>query len=443
MYESLYASLFENHQYGTQTTIGTIEHLKSPSLVAIQKYFDTYYVPNNMVISLSGDFDPDEAIRIINEKFGSWMPKDFPSFKVAQEKLIKVPVVKEVVGPDAESLMMGFRFRGANSPDADLLTIVDYILSNGQAGLLDINLNTKQKVLSAGSSTDIMKDYSVHMFSGRPREGQSLEQVRDLILEQIMELKLGNFPDWMIPAVVNNLRLEQEKSYENNFNRASAMLNSALDGVPYKNVVNRMDRLSKINKEQVIQFVRDWYGENYVIVYKRNGVDENRVKVEKPAITPVEMNRELQSEFLKKIISNKVNPISPVFIDYSTSISTSKLKNSIPIYSVVNSENNLFSLNYTFEMGSSSDKRWPLIMQYVDYLGTATLSASKLQEEFYKLGCSFSATCGEDQITIQLEGISNNFIPAILLLEDLLAGPIADEEALKNLVNDILKKREC
>jgi predicted Zn-dependent peptidase len=442
MYENLFAGLFPNHQYGTQTTIGTIEHLKSPSLVAIQKYFDTYYVPNNMIIALSGDFDPDEAIRIINEKFGKMMTKEVPPFKVADESWIKVPVVKEVVGPDAESLMMGFRFKGANSPDADLLTIVDYILSNGQAGLLDINLNTKQKVLSAGSSTNIMKDYSVHMFSGRPREGQSLEQVRDLLLEQIMELKLGNFPDWMIPAVINNLRLEEEKSYENNFNRASAMLNSELDGVPYKNLVNRLDRLANINKAQVIQFVRDFYGDNYVIVYKRTGVDENSVKVEKPAITPVVMNRDMQSEFLKTILSNKVKPISPVFIDYSTSINSAKLKNSIPVYSVKNTENNLFSLSYTVQMGNAHDKRWPLVMQYVDYLGTLKYNASQLQEEFYKLACSFSATASEDEITISLDGINSNFTAALVLLESLLAGPVADEAALKNLVDDILKKRE-
>lgn len=441
MWENLYAGLFKNHQYGTQTTIGTIEHLKSPSLVAIQKYFDTYYVPNNMIIALSGDFDPDEAIRIINDKFGKMMPKEVPPFKVAEESWIKVPEVREVWGPDAESMMMGFRFKGANSADADLLTIVDYILSNGQAGLLDINLNTKQKVLSAGSSTNIMKDYSVHMFSGRPREGQTLEQVRDLLLEQIMEMKLGNFPDWMIPAVVNNLRLEEEQSYESNMNRASAMLNSELDGVPYKDLVKRLDRLSKINKAQVVQFVRDWYGDNYVIVYKRSGVDENSVKVEKPAITPVVMNRDMQSEFLKTIMSNKVKPISPAFIDYATAINTSKLKSSIPVYSVKNTENNLFSLSYTVEMGNAQDKRWPLVMQYVDYLGTDKYTASQLQEEFYKLACSYSASASEDEITIRLEGINDNFTNALILLESLLAGPVADEAALKNLVDDVLKKR--
>jgi len=441
VYETLYANLFENHQYGTQTTIGTIEHLKSPSLVAIQKFFDTYYVPNNMVIALSGDFDPDEAIRLISEKFGNMLPKKIPPFTVASEKFIKVPIVKEVWGPDAENLMMGFRFNGANSSDADLVTIVDYILSNGQAGLLDLNLNTKQKVLSAGSSADIMKDYSVHMFSGRPREGQSLEEVRDLLLGQIMEMKLGNFPDWMLEAVVNNLKLEQERQYESNYGRASAMLNSEIEGVAYKNLVNRIERLSKINKEQVKQFVRDWYGDNYVIVYKRSGVDPSTLKVEKPSITPVAMNRDMQSEFLKNIFGSKVKEISPVFIDFSKAITTTKLKSSIPVYSLKNTENSLFSMNYTVEMGNAQDKRWPLAMLYVDYLGADKYSAEQLKEEFYKLGCSYSASASEDEINIRLSGISNNFIPAMMLLESLLSNPVADEAALKNLVDDILKKR--
>ncbi|MBL7924024.1 MAG: insulinase family protein [Bacteroidia bacterium] len=442
VWENLYAGLFENHPYGTQTTIGTVEHLKNPSLKAIKNYFDTYYVPNNMVIALSGDFDPDQAIRIIDEKFGKIPAKEVPPFKVAGEKFIKVPVVKEVYGPDAESVMIGFRFRGASSEDADVLTVVDYILSNGQAGLLDINLNKKQKVLSASSSTNIMKDYSVHLLNARPREGQSLEQVRDLLLAQLMEIKFGNFPDWIIPAIVTNLRLEQEREYESNMQRASAMLGSEMDGVAYRDLVNRIDRLSRINKQQVIDFVRAWYGENYVIVYKRTGVDENVVKVVKPAITPVATNSEMQTEFVKNVLSFKTPDVKPVFIDFKQEIQVVKLKNGIPLFMVRNRENNLFSLSYTLEMGFAQDKRWPVVMQYLNYMGTAKFNASQLQEEFYKLGCSFSAGAGEDEMSITLSGIQENFIPALLLLESLLSAPVADEQALSNLVDDILKRRE-
>jgi predicted Zn-dependent peptidase len=63
MFEGLMSGLFENHQYGTQTTIGTIDHLKNPSLTEIRKYFNKYYVPNNMAICMSGDFEYDDVIK--------------------------------------------------------------------------------------------------------------------------------------------------------------------------------------------------------------------------------------------------------------------------------------------------------------------------------------------------------------------------------------------
>ena len=64
------AVYFLTHQYGTQTTIGTVEHLKNPSITEIKKYFDTYYVPDNMAIAMSGDLDYDQTIRIIDKYFG-------------------------------------------------------------------------------------------------------------------------------------------------------------------------------------------------------------------------------------------------------------------------------------------------------------------------------------------------------------------------------------
>jgi predicted Zn-dependent peptidase len=441
-YEAMYAGLFPTHPYGTQTTIGTVEHLKNPSLKEIKKFLQTYYVPNNMVIALSGDFNPDEAIKIIAERFGKMSAKEIPSFNSPQEKLIKSPVVKDVYGPDAESVMIGFRFGGANSADADILTMVDMILSNGQAGLLDLNINNSQKALGASSTTDIMKDYSMHLLSARPREGQTLEELRDLLLKQIAEIKMGNFPDWLIPAIVTNMKLDQARRYEDNSNRTSEMIDAEITGVPYKDAVNRLDRLSKINKAQVVQFVRDWYGDNYVIVYKRTGEDKNVVKVNKPAITPVKMNSDKQSEFLKNITTVKAPAISPSFVDFSKAITTTKLKSGIPVYSVVNKENAVFDLSYTIPVGTNVDPRWSVITDYFKYLGTSKYSSSQIKEEFYKIGCDFSARSSEDEVTIDVNGIQENFTQAVILIESLLSDPKADDESFANLTDDILKRRE-
>ena len=441
VYEELYLGLFPNHQYGTQTTIGTIEHLKNPSLTEIKKFLDTYYVPNNMVIAMSGDFDPDKVIRLIDQSFGKMQAKPLPPFNAAKENLIKTPVVKEVMGPDAEGVTIGFRFGGASTEDADVLTMVDMILSNGQAGLLDLNLNNAQKVLGASSFTDIMRDYSVHILSSRARQGQSLEEVRDLLLGQIMEIKNGNFPDWLIPAIITNMRAEEARNYESNQRRAGDMLDAEILGVPYKHIVTKLDRLEKINKQQVIDFVRKWYGDNYVIVYKRTGEDPNIVKVVKPAITPVATNADKQSVYVKELMKDVPAETPPVFIAFNRFVQSVNLDSGIKLYSTKNSENNLFSLQYVAEMGTNHNKKLGVALQYLTYLGSERLTSAKLKEEFYKLGCEFNAFASEDELTIRLEGIHENFAAAVTLLEELLKNPRADEQALQNMITDVLKAR--
>ncbi len=91
MFEALLEGLFQKHTYGTQTTIGTIEHLKNPSLSEIRKYFNKNYVPNNMAICMSGDFNPDSVINWVNQKFGAYKRKDDPKFTPKIEE----PITKQ------------------------------------------------------------------------------------------------------------------------------------------------------------------------------------------------------------------------------------------------------------------------------------------------------------------------------------------------------------
>lgn len=64
-YYKLMDLLFPTHPYGQQTTIGTGEHLKNPSMEKIHAYFKDRYVPNNMAIILAGDLDPEKTIAMV------------------------------------------------------------------------------------------------------------------------------------------------------------------------------------------------------------------------------------------------------------------------------------------------------------------------------------------------------------------------------------------
>lgn len=441
VWETMLIELFPKHQYGTQTTIGTIEHLKNPPLKKVVEYLKTYYVPNNMAICLSGDFDPDQVIKLIDEKWGSMKPGNVETFVSVQEEPITKPVEKDVYGPNAEEVLIGYRFRGAISEDADMLTLINKILTNDKAGIIDNNLNQKQKVLEAGSFPMILKDYSTFFLYGYPREGQSLKDVARLLLEQIEDLKQGKFEDWLLNAIINNMKMEQIANYESNRSRAHAFVSSFIKGVPWEYQIKTIDRLSKMTKEDVIKFARENFKNNYVVIYKHTGEDKNVKKVEKPEITPVEVNRTEQSDFLKTVLELPVNETEPVFVDYKNDITFSALNEETPIYYIKNTENELFNISYVIDMGSNHNNRLGLAISYLEYLGTSKYTPEQLKQEFYKLACSFNVSNSQDQIFLSLNGINENFDKALNLFEEFLSDLKVNKDAFDNLIKDILKVR--
>ena len=432
MFEGLMSGLFEKHQYGTQTTIGTIDHLKNPSLTEIRKYFNKYYVPNNMAICMSGDFEYDNVIKLVNKYFGDFERKDDPLFEVLKEDKIVSPKITNVYGPEAERLYVGFRLNGANSNDANLLRMVDMVLSNTSAGLIDINLNQAQKLTGGGCFPYILNDYSIHGFYGSPLTNQSLEDVKDLLLSQLDEIKEGNFSDWILQAIISDLKLEQIKKYESNNGRAEEFVDAFILNKSWKEHQNSLNELSKITKQDIIDFVNKNYSDNYIVVYKRLGDDPNAIKVTKPQITPVTVNREDKSLFLSSVLAEEVSDIEPKFINFSKDIQKDTM-NSVSLLYKENKENERFKLNYILDMGTDHNHKLKLAVDYLKYLGTDKISSSQKLEEFYKLGCDLSVNTSSNSTKVSLTGLSENFEESVTLLENILSNAVADEDALLSL----------
>lgn len=440
-YEALMAGLFPTNKYGTQTTIGTIEHLKNPSLTEIRKYYYNYYVPNNMGIIMGGDFNPDVMIKKIDKAFGYMKTKPVPAYTPVIEKPITVPAVKNVYGPTPESLMMGFRFPGAGNKDVEYLSLLGQILSNGTAGLIDLDLVKKQRLLSADAGAEIMKDYSFLYLTARPMNGQSLEDARMLLSQEIDKLKKGDFDENLLTSIVNNLKKERLESYAKFSNRARSLMNNFTIGYDWTNDVSSLEFLSKITKPQIVAFANKYLQNNYALVLKHKGIDKSIVKVEKPAITPVEVNRDAQSTFLKQVEAMPAISATPQWLDYQKDISRTPV-GPYNMLSVKNADNSLFKLNYRYKMGTWNNKLLSLAAQYINFLGTENMSAEQISKEFYKLAASFSISTNTETTTIAVDGLQENFGKTLTLVENVLRNCKADEEALNGLKARILKSRE-
>lgn len=440
VFETLFANLFKKHNYGLQTTIGTVEHLKNPSLREIRKYFKTYYVPNNMAIVLSGDFNPDEVIAKVDKVFSYMEYKDVPKYTFEKEDPITAPIVREVIGPDAESVSIAYRLPGNQEKDALLADLVGEILTNGEAGLIDLNLVKKQRLLGASAFNWALIDYGVLWLSGRPSQGQSLEQVKDLMLNEIENLKKGNFDDDLIPSIVNNIKKRIIQSTESYSSRAYMLMNAFTDNLDWRDQVAYVNDLSKIKKQDVVAFANKYLGNNYVAVYKKQGQRTDIEKIEKPAITPVETNADKQSAFVKMVNDMPSTPVSPVFLDYNKDLQKSKLGKAEVLY-VQNKDNDLYRLRFRYKIGYLNDLKMPLVADYIEFLGTDKKSAEQISKEFYKIASSFRISVGEEYTTVTIEGLQENFEAAVKLYEDLVLNVKADNEALAALKARLTKSR--
>lgn len=441
--EALLAQLFPTHPYGTQTTLGTQEHLKNPSITNIKNYFNRYYVPNNVAICMAGDFNPDEVIELIKKYFGDWQPNkelSRPEFEPQPE----ITAIKDtsVVGLEAECMLMGWRFNGANDPQVDTLDVLTEVLANGKAGLFDINLEQQMKARSVSAFTYSFTDYTALIFYAFPKNNQTLEELRALIIEELGKLKNGEFSDELVQSVINNKKRAYYESLITNKSRADMFVDAFINGLEWKDVVGKIGRMEKITKQQLVDFANKHLNDNFVCVYKRQGEDTSIKKVEKPAITPIPSNRDNASDFLKEIQASKTEPIKPRFVDFEKDMTKAEMSNGLPVLYKKNTTDGLFNLSFVYDYGTENVRGLNLVADYLNYIGTDKRTSAEIKQEFYKLACNYNISIGDNRTTISLSGLHENMEQALALLEDIIGNAKGDKESYDKLVGMLIKARE-
>jgi len=441
--DALMEALFPTHPNGQQTTLGKPEHLKNPSMKAIHKYFDEYYVPNNYAIVLVGDLDFEETIKLVDQYFGLIPYKELPKKEPIIEEPMTEIVERTVYSPTTPRIQLAWRTDSYGSKEAMLADVVANILSNrGEAGLLDLHINQTQKMLWAQAYSLGLKNYGFFSIVAVPKENQTLLEARKMILEQIELVKKGDFPDWMLPSIINDFKLQRMKALETAGGLANNLYDTYIKDRTWEQELNEMDEYAEITKEEVILFANDFFKDNYVVVNKEKGVNDKLLRVDNPGITAIKINREAQSEFLKEIVNEKTEDIQPEFIDYHKEITTDVVKDK-KISFVKNKYNEIAQVHFIFPFGSDNDRELGISTQILQYLGTEKFSPEDLKKEFFKIGITNDFKTTSDQLHISLSGLEENMKEGIELLQHWMKNVQPDQEIYNQFVETILENREA
>jgi len=444
IYYAVQGLLYQNHPYG-RPVIGTVEHLKKPSIRRMYEFYNTYYAPNNMALLISGDIDIQETIEVVDAEFSLWEPQKLPKREKWKEPKIKKVRRDTVYFPGEEYVLLAFRTVPSTHKDTEALQILDFILDNAVAGLINLNLNQQQRVRQAGSfstSHGPQNDYGAQYLWGIPKQDQTLEEVEQLLLEQIEIIKKGEFEDWLIPAIVTDWEKRYKRDFEGNGSRIGLMREAFLAHQDWDHAVRKLERMEKVRKKEVVKVAKKYFKEDkYVVGYRLDGQPEIP-PVQKPELDKIEINVTDQSPFFKDVLTMPYEEIEPIYVVPGRDYTVKDVRDGVKLYYSRNPINDLFSFQLSVDIGTLAEKRLRVAAELLDKSGTPRFSSEDLKKEWYKLGTDFGISVGDQETTVSISGLDENFATSLVLLVEFLNDPTADDATLEELIRILIAKRE-
>jgi predicted Zn-dependent peptidase len=326
-----------------------------------------------------------------------------------------------------------------NDPDEPIVTVMSWLLDNDTSGLLNLELELSQKVPDAAANSSNSRESGYFTVRATARDGQSLEEVEQLLLGTVAKLKAGAFTQADIDAIVLANDIRRKLQFESTDGRVYKLMESFVYRQPWPKMLDRDERLRKVTRDDVMRVANAHLGPGMSVVYRRNG-KPTVAKIDKPKISPLPIDPTRKSKFAAQIEAMKAPELTPEWLVEGTHYARADLPAG-PLVAVVNKRNDLFSIDLAFDRGSQRD---PLLCHAFDMLeqaGAADKSAEERKRQLFALGSTVTFSCDAYESSISVRGVDANMAPTLTLLETWLRDPKIDPTTLEKLTANTISKR--
>ena len=236
--------------------------------------------------------------------------------------------------------MLAFRTVPVLHEDAEALRMLDMILDNSVAGLINLNLNQKQAVRDAGSFPMFMNDYGAQYLYGVPKDGQPLEEVERLLLDQLEAVKTGAFEDWLIPAIINDYKKMEKTALESDAFRVDKMRRAWIAYEPWEHAVRSLERMEAVIRDDVIRVANKYWSE----LCGRIPEDAQYTPACGQAAPAGNQNRSYRQSPLPRKSWHVLTPLEPYFLTPDKDFQRLQDDSGIVLYNAPNPINDVFSV---------------------------------------------------------------------------------------------------
>ena len=219
--ENMFKNMFVNHPY-RWSVIGSLDHLASATLEDFQDFNKVYYIPNNAILVVAGDFEMNEAKRLIDGYFGPIQKGQDIVKKTYEESPIEGPIQTQFEDSNIQIplILLGYRTPGQAEKDAYVLNMISSYLSDGESSVLQKKLvDEKRMALQIFAFNYSLEDYGAYLLGGLPLGSNTMDGLVTEIDEEIEKLKT---------------ELISERDYQklqNQFENSFVNSNSSVEGI--------------------------------------------------------------------------------------------------------------------------------------------------------------------------------------------------------------------
>ena len=435
-FEEFLKAFYKVHPYGQQPLIGFTEHLKNPPLKKMYEYFNQYYVANNMLLVMAGDFVADSIIKDIEVKFGDWRTGKVPTFPEYKEEEFKGREYLEGKYTPIKLGFMGYRTPANGTSEAITVEVIGEMLTNSaSSGLLD-QVSLDGEIMFAQLSPMNYNDCGASLVLFAPKiVGQKFEEAEAIIKDQFRKLREGDFTNAFLEATKQNLLNDIETGWESNFYRCMQMMQSFSEGTDWSEFVKKEAFIKSLMKKDIQAIASKYYNENYLILESKMGSSKNE-KLKKPPFEPVVNKNEVRSEYFKYLESVPSAPASLEAIEFNKAVETVNVGNQHTLRKTENPYNDMFELSIIYGKGSESDPIYEYLAAYLNYSGADSLSSNDFRGLLFELGTKIQVFDQGNEFVIFIEGPDKNLEASIDLLNRFVKSFPKSESVLKKVYND-------
>ena len=438
--EKTIEQFFKPHPY-QYPIIGSTENLKNPRLSEMEEFFKTYYVAGNMGLVLSGDFDTEEVLPLLEATFGKIQKGSVekPAIEMPAPIEGRVDLKAKIPIPFVRGNALLWRGVPSNHPDEIALSLAISFLSNeNKTGLLD-KLTIDGKLMMSAAIPLSMNDAGAIAVIAIPNiPFQTYGSAQKLLFGALDKIKSGDISDEMFQS----LKLEQERKHlldlESLDTRNQKIIEVFAKGMTWSEYLKQTEKIKSITKQDVIDIANKYFSDNYFDVKKKTGKYPN-AKISKPPFKPIEaVNKEQESDYSKWLETLGSSEFTPRYLDFendgpSVSLGDNRLVN---LYYTPNDMNNVFSLTMNFEIGSRQLPTLSPLVSYLNYLGTDKQSVDQFNEELQQLGSTLNFNVHSTHFTISVSGFDDTFEETFKLVSYFLTNLKPDKSKLKKLTKE-------